>query len=97
MNQFVFFELDNHFKKYKFDNAAMLLNEPLPYAEEFLSSFKDYCKANNIPMDIDNEEVVLNSIKAFIALQVFDENLYTRIINQKDSFIQRALDAIAAE
>jgi hypothetical protein len=48
-------------------------------------------------MDIDNEEVVLNSIKAFIALQVFDENLYTRIINQKDSFIQRALDAIAAE
>jgi len=97
MNQFVFFELDNHFKKYQFDNAAILLNEPLPYAEAFLSSFKDYCKANNISMDIDNEDVVLNSIKAFIALQVFDENLYTRIINQNDTFIQQALEAIAAE
>ena len=43
-----------------------------------------------------NEAIFFNSAKAFIAIQLFGENLYNRIVNQKDPFIRKALDAIGA-
>lgn len=90
---FVFLELDKNHKKYKFDNAPQFYNEPLPYAEEFIEAFKIFCNDYNLPLEVneENKDDILNSIKAFIALQLFDENLYIRIINQTDPFILRAL------
>ena len=35
--------------------------------------------------------MIINSIKAYIALQLFGENVFTMIINQEDPFIQAAL------
>lgn len=91
---FVFLELDKNHKKYKFDNAPQFYNEPLPYAEEFIEAFKIFCNDYNLPLGVndENKDDILNSIKAFIALQLFDENLYIRIINQTDPFILRALE-----
>lgn len=91
---FVFLELDKNHKKYKFDNAPQFYNEPLPYAEEFIEAFKIFCNDYNLPLEVndENKDDILNSIKAFIALQLFDENLYIRIINQTDPFILRALE-----
>jgi len=93
---FVLLELDKNFKKYDFNNAPQFYNEPLPFQKEFIESFKRYCKNNSLPLEVneENEESILTSIKAYIALQLFDENLYIRIINQKDPFIQRALEEI---
>jgi hypothetical protein len=42
----------------------------------------------------ENQARILNSIKAFIALQRFNENMYIRIINQTDPFILRALEEV---
>ncbi len=97
VDRFVFLELDKNINKYNFDNVAQFFNEELPYKEDFIAAFKEYCKQNNYPIEIENEESLLNSIKAFIAIQIFDENLYTRIVNQGDSFILRALSEMDKE
>ena len=94
MDRFVFLELDQNIKKYNFDSAARFFNEELPYKEDFIKAFKKYCKENNFPIDVKDDERLLNSIKAFIAAQLFDENLSTRIINKEDSFIKKALSQI---
>jgi hypothetical protein len=63
-----------------------------------MEAFKTYCTANGFPIEINNknEAIFFNSVKAFIAIQLFGENLYNRIVNQKDPFIQKALDAIGS-
>lgn len=94
VDRFVFLELDKNFKKYNFSNAPRLYNEELPFKEDFIEAFKKYCKENNFPIDVNDYESLLNSIKAYIAIQLFDENLYMRIINQRDSFIKEALSQI---
>ena len=94
VDRFVFLELDQNIKKYNFDSAARFFNEELPYKEDFIKAFKQYCKENNFPIDVKDDERLLNSIKAFIAAQLFDENLSTRIINKEDSFIKKALSQI---
>jgi len=96
LNNFIFLEMDANPKKYAFENPAQFFNEPLPYQEDFVEAFKEYCKANSFPIEINekNKAIFLNSAKAFIAIQLFDENLYVRIANQKDLFIEKALDDI---
>jgi carboxyl-terminal processing protease len=96
VNRFVFNELDKNFQKYNFDNAARFFNEPLPESEEFIKSFEAYCLENNLQLKSQDNDKVLNSIKAFIAIQLFNENMYTRIINQQDVFIKRALSEMEA-
>tara|TARA_B110000003_G_scaffold78287_1_gene79779 strand:- start:3196 stop:4788 length:1593 start_codon:yes stop_codon:yes gene_type:complete len=93
---FVFLELDKNHKKYNFNNAPRFFNEELPFKGEFIQAFKSFCKQYNLPIQInsENENRILNSIKAFIALQLFDENTYIRITNKKDPFILRALEEI---
>ena len=94
VDRFVFLELDKNIQKYNFDSAARLFNEELPFKVDFIKSFKLYCKENNFPIEVKDDERLLNSIKAYIAVQLFDENLSTRIINEEDSFIKKALSEI---
>ena len=94
VDRFVFLELDKNIQKYNFDSAARLFNEELPFKEDFIKAFKLYCKENNFPIEVKDDERLLNSIKAYIAVQLFDENLSTRIINEEDSFIKKALNQI---
>ena len=94
VDRFVFLELDQNIQKYNFDSAARLFNEELPFKEDFIKAFKLYCKENNFPIEVKDDERLLNSIKAYIAVQLFDENLSTRIINEEDSFIKKALSQI---
>ena len=94
VNRFVFLEMDKFRVKYKFKNPAKFYNEPLMDQDQFFKSFKEYCLENDFPLKINNKKMVINSIKAYIALQLFGENIFTRIINQEDPFIQKALDDI---
>ena len=97
VDRFVFLELDRNYKKYSFDNAARFFNEELPFKEEFIAAFKKYCKENNFPVEVNDDQSLLNSIKAFIAIQLFNENLYTRIVNENDSFIKKALSQMDSD
>ena len=55
-----------------------------------------YCIENSYPITItkNNEGILINAIKAYIAIQLFGENLYNRIVNEKDPFIQKILTEI---
>ena len=97
VDRFVFLELDKNPSKYNFDNRAQFYNEELPFKEDFIAAFIAYCKERNYPIQVENEESLLNSIKAFIAIQLFGENLYTRIVNQGDPFLLKALSEIEKE
>ena len=97
VDRFVFLELDRNYKKYSFDNAARFFNEELQFKEEFIAAFKKYCKENNFPVEVNDDQSLLNSIKAFIAIQLFNENLYTRIVNENDSFIKKALSQMDSD
>ena len=91
---FVFLELDKNVKNFNFDNKQKFLNEELPNPNEFIDSFTEFCKKNNLPIKVTkkNKENILNSIKAFIALQVYDENTYFKIANQNDKFVIKAME-----
>ena len=54
---------------------------------------RDFQKNYSLPIKVDNkfESTILNSIKAHIALQLFNENIFYRIINQTDPFVNRAI------
>ena len=97
VDRFVFLELDKNTDKYKFENAPKFFSEELPFKEDFIQAFKEYCTANNYPIEIKDEKGLVISIKAFIAMQLFDENLYTRIINQEDPFVKKALRLIEGD
>lgn len=94
---FVFLELDKHPKKYNFENAPQFFNEDLPNPDDFIAAFEVFCSEYKLPVKVTskNKANILNSIKAFIALQRFGENMYIRIVNQTDPFIVRALEEIA--
>ena len=93
---FVFLELDKNHKKYDFNNPARFFNNELPFKEDFLEAFKIFCIEYNLPIEINSqsEKRILNSIKSFIALQLFNENIFTRINNQNDDFVIKALEEI---
>jgi carboxyl-terminal processing protease len=94
VNRFVFLQIDKFRSKYIFRNPAKFYNEPLIDSALFLKSFKEYCQQNNFPLKIKDDNSVINSIKAYVGLQLFDEKIYTRIINQQDPFILKALSEI---
>jgi hypothetical protein len=97
VDRFVFLELDKNVRKYNFTNAPRFFNEELPFKDDFIEAFLQYCEENNYPIKVKDEESLINSIKAYIAIQLFDENLFTRIINKEDPFIKRALNEVDAE
>ena len=92
VNRYVFLEMDKVRKKYNFNNSAKFYNDELVDQDNFFKSFEKYCIENDFPLKINNKKMVINSIKAYIALQLFGENVFTMIMNQEDPFIQEALD-----
>ena len=74
------------------DGFDKFYNDELVDQDNFFKSFEKYCIENDFPLKINNKKMVINSIKAYIALQLFGENVFTMIMNQEDPFIQEALD-----
>ena len=81
VNRYVFLEMDKVRKKYNFNNQAKFYNDELVDQDNFFKSFEKYCIENDFPLKINNKKMVINSIKAYIALQLFGENVFTMIMN----------------
>ncbi|MGB1020159.1 MAG: S41 family peptidase [Flavobacteriaceae bacterium] len=96
VNRFLFLELDKNRKPFQFSGPSHFFSEPLPRAEELLEAFKTYSQENNLSIDLKDKEAILNSFKSYMALQLFDENMYYRIKNQKDPFVESALEQLEA-
>jgi hypothetical protein len=86
--------LDGQRSYYNNKTAKEFLESPLIDSNSIIEKFKAYCFENNITVNFDNKEFIINSIKAYIGLQLFNEKIFTEIINKEDDFLKRALELI---
>ena len=91
MNRFVFLELDKDRAKYSFSDPDTFFENPLPDSEALFEAFTIYCQDNQLPINTDKKDKVLTSIKAYMALQLFGEAIFNRILNTEDVFIETIL------
>ena len=61
----------------------------LPWQERF----EAYCEEKEIELEIEEQEI-LKSVKAYMALQLFGENTYNKIKNNEDLFMEKALQTL---
>ncbi len=94
VNYFVFLELDKNRTHYLNITKEAFLKKPLFQKEALLNSFREYFEQQSIPVKVENEELILNSIKAYLALQLFDRETFLEILHQKDDFIFKAKELI---
>lgn len=89
VNRFVFLELDKNRSLYSYESVEALIQKPLPNKEELLGSFLDFFKEQGVPVRMDNEALIENSIKAYLALQLFNQEAFLEIIHKQDEFIAK--------
>jgi len=83
--------MDKNRLPFQFSSPAQFYSEPLPEAASLLKAFESYSQERNLSLNLSNKELLLNSFKSYMALQLFDENMYYRIKNQEDPFVKKAL------
>jgi len=91
MNHFVFTTIDEDRAAYEFSSESDFIDTPLANTQRWIQDFKTYCTDNGLPLNIKDTQMIGNAIKAYLGLQLFGENCYTKILTQQDVFIQRAL------
>ena len=89
VNRFVFLELDKNRALYTYESVAALIQNPLPNKKELLTSFEIFFKNQGVPVRMGNELLIENSIKAYLALQLFDQEAFLKIIHKQDDFIAK--------
>lgn len=92
MNHFVFTYLDKNRSAYPFESESEFSSQPLKNAQDWIAAFVEYCEVNSLPFEIKDKLVVTNAIKAYLGLQLYGENCYSKILTQIDPFVQRTLD-----
>ncbi len=97
VNHFLFLEMDKNRKPFKFSGPAHFFSEPLPNTEALIKAFKSYSKERNLDIDFAKEKEIINSLKSYMGLQLFDENIYNRVKNQEDPFMLKALKQMNQE
>ena len=93
ISNFVFNELDKNRKAFSKLKEVQLLNNKSSSIIPSYEKFSDYCKTNGIDFKNGKNET-LKAIRANLALQLFGENIYNRIKNQEDIFIDKAIKTL---
>lgn len=91
INHFVFTELDKQRENFSFQDRSTFINSPLTKKEKWLEALKGYLEEKAIPISRPNDELAQVTIKAYLALQLFDEAAQLAILNKHDQFVQEAL------
>ena len=93
ISNFVFNELDQNRKDFSKLKEVQLLNNKSSSILPTYEQFSDYCKTNGIEFKNGKKET-LKAIRANLALQLFGENIFNRIKNQEDIFIDKAIKTL---
>ena len=89
VNRFVFLEIDKNRRLYVFNSLEELIEKPLPNKEILLESFKAYFADQGVPIGMENVALIENSIKAFIAFQLYGQEAFLEITHKQDPFITK--------
>jgi len=93
ISNFVFNELDQNRKAFSKLKESQLLNNRSSSILPSYQEFSNYCKTNGIEFKNGKKET-LKAIRANLALQLFGENIFNRIKNQEDIFIDKAIKTL---
>ena len=91
VNRFVFLQLDKDPSLRNQFSKEQLLQRELSTPEVWVEGFRAYTQELNVPVEVENEALLRQTIRAYIALQLYGENLFTQINNLSDPYIQAAL------
>ena len=91
VNRFVFLQLDKDPSLRKQFSKEELLQRELSSPELWVEGFRAYTQELNVPVEVENEALLRQAIRAYIALQLYGENLFIQINNLSDPYIQAAL------
>tara|TARA_Y100000389_G_scaffold202973_1_gene249931 strand:- start:1844 stop:3430 length:1587 start_codon:yes stop_codon:yes gene_type:complete len=94
VNHFVFLELDKNRSLYNFKSKEDLTQKPIPNKELLLENFETYFEQQGVPVNMKNESLILNSIKSFMALQLFNQEAFLEIVHSQDEFIAKTKELL---
>ena len=93
MNNFVFEEMDKNRNQFNALVEEDLLLDKFERMLPWQERFEAYCEEKEIELEIEEQEI-LKSVKAYMALQLFGENTYNKIKNNEDLFMEKALQTL---
>ena len=93
MNNFIFEELDNNRIKFNGLDLNDLLDDKFEELLPWHDLFVKYCSDREFDITIEAKES-LNSIKAYLGLQLFGENSFNLIKNKYDVYLETAISAL---
>ena len=96
INYFVFKLVDKNRGDYVFENADAFISSPIKNSALIIEAFEKYCRESGVDYEMENleKEAFLNVVKSYIGLQLFNEEVQLKIVNNSDPFIKRAVEKI---
>ena len=91
---FVLEKIDEYHSKVILGNKAQFYNEPLPDEDTAFEHFLSHALQRNITTQLllNNKSLVTNAIKAHIGRMIFGEDVYIRIKNKDDLYINSVIE-----
>tara|TARA_B100000886_G_C20371936_1_gene470014 strand:- start:910 stop:1212 length:303 start_codon:yes stop_codon:yes gene_type:complete len=93
MNNFVFEELDKNRNKFNDFDLDDLLEGQFENFVPWHDLFVKYCSDKKVEVNLKESET-LRGVKAHLGLQLFGDNIFNRIKNQHDLFLNTAIKAL---
>lgn len=93
ISNFIFDQLDLNRKAFSLLKEGELLKNLNPALIPSYEEFYEYCKTKGVEFK-NGEKETLKALRANLALQLFGENTFNRIINQGDIFIEKGIKTL---
>ena len=93
ISNFIFDQLDLNRKAFSLLKEGELLKNLTPALIPSYEEFYEYCKTKGVEFK-NGEKETLKALRANLALQLFGENTFNRIINQGDIFIEKGIKTL---
>jgi carboxyl-terminal processing protease len=94
VSHFVFLELDKNRSLYDFKSKEDFIQTPLANKEQLLEKIEVYFEQQGVSINMENEVLILNSIKSFMALQLFNQEAFLQIVHSQDEFINKTKELL---
>lgn len=91
INHFVFTELDQRREDFINVERSSFIQSELKDKEKWLQALKGYIETQGVPLVLEDTQLAMVAIKAYLALQLFDESARLEVLHQQDAFVQEAL------
>ena len=75
------------------ERSAFIASE-LNDKEKWIEALKGYIDTQGVPLVLEDTQFAIVAIKAYLALQLFDESARLEVLHQQDNFVREALHQI---